>query len=92
MIEHGRFIVGSGFSGTILARKIAEEDGTPYYPVATGDSTALYEKYLGEVAKYKNLFLCGRLAEFKYYNIDVCIEHALTYFENVRDYLSRKKQ
>ena len=67
----------------------AKIGGTPYYPVVTEDSTALYEKYLGEVDQYKNLFLCGRLAEFKYYNMDVCIEHALRYFENVKDYLTK---
>ena len=65
----------------------AEVGGIPYYPVVTADSSALYKKYLGEVSRYKNLFLCGRLAEFKYYNMDVCIEHALAYFEDVKDYL-----
>ena len=47
----------------------------------------LYQKYLKESKRYKNLFLCGRLAEFKYYNMDICIEHALEYFKNVKAYL-----
>ena len=59
----------------------------PYYPVVTKESEALYQRYKDEAAQYKNLFLCGRLAEFKYYNMDVCIEHALAYFENIRAYL-----
>ena len=59
----------------------------PYYPVVTKASSAVYEQYLEQAAEYRNLFLCGRLAEFKYYNMDICIEHALAYFENVRDYL-----
>lgn len=69
----------------------AEVGNTPYYPVLTEASQQVYRQYLGEVAKYDNLFLCGRLAEFKYYNMDVCIEHALSYFENVKAYLERIK-
>lgn len=59
----------------------------PYYPVLTGWSIDIYNKYLREIEKYKNIFLCGRLAEFKYYNMDVCIEHAIEYFDNIKSYL-----
>lgn len=69
----------------------AEIGNIPYYPVLTEESQQVYQKYLAEVHKYNNLFLCGRLAEFKYYNMDVCIEHALSYFENVKAYLERIK-
>lgn len=65
-------------------QKIGNE---PYYPVVTQESNMLYEKYLKDVAKYKSLFLCGRLAEFKYYNMDICIEHAIEYFDNIKEYL-----
>lgn len=67
----------------------AEAGNIPYYPVVTGESSALYRHYLEEAAKYKGLFLCGRLAEFKYYNMDVCVEHAMEYFENIRAYLEK---
>lgn len=59
----------------------------PYYPVNTAASNQLYQKYLQEAQKYRNIFLCGRLAEFKYYNMDICIEHALKYFNNIKEYL-----
>lgn len=67
----------------------SEVGNIPYYPVVTKESEALYQRYLKEAAQYKNLFLCGRLAEFKYYNMDICIEHALEYFENIRACLER---
>jgi len=86
----------SGAQGTVVATEYpltydpaAEVGNIPYYPVVTEESSALYQRYLQEASRYKNLFLCGRLAEFKYYNMDVCIEHALAYFEGVRDYLGR---
>ena len=61
----------------------------PYYPVNTAESNLLYQKYKQEAQRYNNIFLCGRLAEFKYYNMDICIEHALTYFEHVKEYLEQ---
>lgn len=64
-----------------------EKGNIPFYPVLTEESTAMYNKYSADVKKYKNIFLCGRLAEFKYYNMDICIEHALDYFENIKEYL-----
>lgn len=84
----------SGAEGSVVATEYplvydseAEIGNIPYYPVVTEESSACYKLYLEEVAKYENLFLCGRLAEFKYYNMDICIEHALEYFENIRTYL-----
>lgn len=68
----------------------AEKGNIPYYPVVTEESRARYQMYLREVSEYENLFLCGRLAEFRYYNMDICIEHALQYFENIRVYLEKK--
>lgn len=59
----------------------------PYYPVLTEESQATYKKYLDEAKKYGNIFLCGRLAEFKYYNMDICIEHALEKFEEIKEKL-----
>lgn len=86
----------SGVRGSVVATEYplaydpkADVGNIPYYPVVTEASAACYEKYLEEARRYPNLFLCGRLAEFKYYNMDVCIEHALKYFENVREFLTR---
>ena len=49
----------------------------PYYPVLTADSQALYEKYRALAQRIPNLICCGRLADFKYYNMDQALERAL---------------
>lgn len=49
----------------------------PYYPVLTEESKEQYSKYLSLVSSVKNLFLCGRLADFKYYNMDQALEKAI---------------
>ena len=49
----------------------------PYYPVLTEKSQRIYSKYLEKASNIKNLFLAGRLADFKYYNMDQALERAL---------------
>lgn len=49
----------------------------PYYPVLTEKSKEQYEKYKQLALTVKNLVLCGRLADFKYYNIDEALNRAL---------------
>lgn len=49
----------------------------PYYPVLTEKSQMIYSKYLEKASDIKNLFLAGRLADFKYYNMDQALERAL---------------
>ena len=67
--------------------KNAKIGNIPYYPVVTEESNEMYAKYVAEAQKYGNIVLCGRLAEFKYYNMDVCIEHALSKFEEIKERL-----
>jgi UDP-galactopyranose mutase len=55
----------------------------PYYPIPTNESKSLYEKYLIKSLKYSNLILCGRLADFKYYNMDDTIDNALKVFDKL---------
>lgn len=58
-----------------------DNDIEPYYPVLTTGSMQLFEKYKQEISKFHNLYLCGRLAEFKYYNMDQALQSALNMCE-----------
>ena len=49
----------------------------PYYAIINEENNALYAKYKAEAAGYKNLHLLGRLAEYKYYNMDAIVGRAL---------------
>ncbi len=49
----------------------------PYYPVLTEESKAQYKKYRDLADKIPNLYCCGRLADFQYYNMDQALEKAL---------------
>lgn len=49
----------------------------PYYAIINPDNNALYAKYAELAAQYPNLRLLGRLAEYKYYNMDAIAARAL---------------
>lgn len=45
----------------------------PYYPIPTEETAKQYAQYKQLADSFKNLVLCGRLAEYKYYNMDQAI-------------------
>lgn len=49
----------------------------PYYPLLTEESQLLAEKYKARAKKIQNFYFCGRLADFKYYNMDQALDQAL---------------
>ena len=59
------------------------EKNEPYYPLLTADSQELYKKYSALSDKVRNLFVCGRLGNFKYYNMDQALESALMTAESI---------
>ena len=69
---------------TIIVTEVSKDDGDPYYPVPTDRNKSLYDKYkkLAEEEEKNNIFFVGRLANYKYFNMDQAIENALNFFEN----------
>lgn len=49
----------------------------PYYPIINDENLDMYENYKKEINEFANIYLVGRLAEYKYYNMDAVIERAL---------------
>lgn len=68
--------------GTTYAKEYSltykpEEGAEPYYPVLTEESNKQYAQYRARAEKVRNLYLCGRLADFMYYNMDQALAKAL---------------
>lgn len=55
----------------------------PYYAIINPDNNALYEQYKALGARFPNLYLLGRLAEYKYYNMDAIAARALELAEKL---------
>jgi UDP-galactopyranose mutase len=68
---------------TIIVSETTNDKGDPYYPVLNKKNLELYDKYkfLAEnEEKNNNVFFIGRLANYKYFNMDTTIENALHIF------------
>ena len=79
VIEHKHFEFGTQ-PKTVISREYSSEwtEGMePYYPVNDARNQALYQEYAALAAKEENVIFGGRLAEYKYYDMDKVIESAL---------------
>ena len=55
----------------------------PYYPIFTDETILTQKKYLSELARFSNIFAVGRLAEYRYYDIDDVVARALQTFSQL---------
>lgn len=78
--EFGKDAEGNDIPGTVISREYSAEwkpGDEPYYPVNDEKNNGLYEEYRKLADGEKNVIFGGRLAEFKYYDMDKIIERAL---------------
>ncbi|MFD1957444.1 UDP-galactopyranose mutase [Paenibacillus thailandensis] len=62
------------------------QDGDPYYPIPRAENRQLYNLYLQEAEQIKDKVLfAGRLADYKYYNMDQAVARALTLFKEIKE-------
>lgn len=64
-------------SKTTIAREYTVATGDPYYPVPNERNQRVYELYKKEADKLANVYFVGRLANYKYYNMDQAFRNAL---------------
>lgn len=80
VIEHKHFEFGTQ-KKTVITREYSAEwtpGMEPYYPVNDEKNQKLYETYAALAEKEENMIFGGRLAEYKYYDMDKVIRSALT--------------
>ena len=78
-----KHITGQRHNKTTLAKEYSCETGEPYYPIPNDENAALYKLYVDEAKKLKTVHFVGRLATYRYYNIDQVVGQALTTFHNI---------
>jgi UDP-galactopyranose mutase len=81
-ITEFKHLTGQKHQNTTIMREYSMANGEPYYPIPIKESQDLYEKYRIEGAS-NSAFFVGRLAEYKYYNMDAVVEKALKIYKNI---------
>ena len=78
---------GQKLPSTTIVREYPQDFGPgrePYYPIPAPDARALYSKYAERAALEKDVTFVGRLATYRYYNMDQIVGMALAEFERLR--------
>jgi len=78
-----KHLTGQHHPKTTIAREYSLAEGDPYYPIPNPDARALYGKYAARAAREANVTFVGRLAEYRYYNMDQVVASALAAVERI---------
>jgi UDP-galactopyranose mutase len=75
-----KYLTGQKHPKTTVVYEYPTAEGDPYYPVPRPENAEVYLKYKALADKCTNTFFTGRLATYKYYNMDQVVAQSLTLF------------
>ncbi|SFH80346.1 UDP-galactopyranose mutase [Halpernia frigidisoli] len=82
IVEYKHF--GDQKSGkTSIVKEYTVDKGEPYYPVPNQKNQEIYAQYKLEADKLTDVYFVGRLANYKYFNMDQAFKNALDLFEEL---------
>jgi UDP-galactopyranose mutase len=77
---------------TTIVKEYTTDEGEPYYPVPNAKNQKIYEKYKKEADKLLDVYFVGRLANYKYFNMDQAFKNALDLFHSIEKSVIPEKQ
>jgi len=84
-ITEFKHLSGQKHHKTSIVYEFSKADGDPYYPIPRPENALIYKKYHQLALQMKNTYFVGRLATYKYYNMDQVVAQALATFKQIRD-------
>jgi UDP-galactopyranose mutase len=76
-ITEFKHLTGQKHPGTSIVREYPQAEGNPYYPIPREENQALYKRYEALAKKERDVIFVGRLAQYRYYNMDQVVGAAL---------------
>ncbi|AFZ66467.1 UDP-galactopyranose mutase [Deinococcus peraridilitoris] len=83
-ISEFKHITGQTHQHTSVVYELPQAEGDPYYPVPRPENAELYKRYEAEAQALTGVTFVGRLATYRYYNMDQVVAQALTTFGKLR--------
>ncbi len=77
-ITEFKHLTGQEHSGTSIVREYPKAEGDPYYPIPRPENDELFKRYQKLAEKEKGVTFVGRLAQYRYYNMDQVVGAALS--------------
>jgi UDP-galactopyranose mutase len=78
-ITEFKYLTGQEHPKTSIVYEYPQAEGDPYYPIPRRENAELYRQYQ-ELAEASGIHFVGRLATYKYYNMDQVVAQALTLY------------
>jgi len=76
-VSEFRHITGQAHAATSLVYEHPRADGDPYYPVPRPENATLFRRYEADAEQCPHVTFVGRLASYRYYNMDQVVAQAL---------------
>ncbi|HEY9779126.1 MAG TPA: UDP-galactopyranose mutase [Leptolyngbyaceae cyanobacterium] len=80
-----KYLTGQEHPKTSVVYEYPRAEGDPYYPVPRPENAELYKKYKDLADATPGVHFVGRLATYKYYNMDQVVAQALTVYNKLRE-------
>jgi UDP-galactopyranose mutase len=84
-ISEYKHMTGQQIARTTITYEYPSAEGDPYYPVPRPENQALYKKYEALALETPNVHFVGRLATYRYYNMDQVVGQALATFRRIAE-------
>jgi UDP-galactopyranose mutase len=78
-----KYLTGQEHPKTAIVYEYPRAEGDPYYPVPRPENAELYQKYKALADATPNVHFVGRLATYKYYNMDQVVAQALSVYSKI---------
>jgi UDP-galactopyranose mutase len=82
-ITEFKHLTGQQHPATSIVREYPTAEGDPYYPIPRDENEILFQKYKSLADCEKNVTFVGRLAEYRYYNMDQVVGAALNAVDKI---------
>jgi len=80
-------LTGQTKAGSSLVKEFPQSEGDPYYPIPRPENDALFQRYSEAAEALKDVSFVGRLAQYRYYNMDQVVAAALKKASNIKELL-----
>lgn len=82
-ITEFKYLTGQQHRKTTIVYEFPTGEGDPYYPIPRTENAEIYKKYEALAENMTNTYFTGRLATYKYYNMDQVVAQSLTLFKKL---------
>ena len=79
-----KYLTGQQHEKTSVTYEYSQSEGDPYYPIPRAENAELYAKYKALADTTPGVHFVGRLATYKYYNMDQVVAQALTTYAKIK--------